>query len=426
MEKMTRRRVLGAGASAGTAALAGCSVDRAASFETWTPTEGTWPLARYDPGNTGYNPHATPPRDGVKLVWEVAAGTRVAGLVVTPDLVVAHGEDGLVVIPKTGPDPLWRESTPAEAAGFYPHDSEETTRLYASGATGRRNGKQRNLLRAWDDPHEASQAFEQRYAIRGDGAEPTTLVGGRNSLYVGHDVDGRVVAFDAEGGEELWRVTGNHPALIDGTLLAGGSPWLRSYRPRSRLNAWLNDDDDRPKEAWRANGGDQMPALVDGQVFAGEQSSFSDMIRDDQNLHGYDAETGDPLWEPLALGDRPMTPAVVGNRGYVGVLYYEDREEKGYIPSHGELVALDLRDGSVVWRRETEWWQWPAVVGGDVVVARGGELTEEAGRIRAYDADSGDVLWTFATSSVVDAVALVDSTVYAGLRDGTVYALRAT
>lgn len=418
MAKFSRRALLGAGVAAGTAALAGCAGGSSVSFASWTPERETWPLARYGAGNSGHNPNAAPPHDGVTEAWRVQTDVSAWGLVVAHGQAVAHGPQGMVVLATSDPADRWAEYVPTETAGFGPRDEHGQVRLYAAGRLGQRDDTPVGLARGWASLGDRrSQSFWTTYEF--ESGRPGGLVTSEDTLYLGHRASGGLLAMSADGGGTRWQAHGAYPALADGRLVAGAYTTLTGYRPRGGLDARLNGG---PAEAWTATGGLTPPALVDGRVIAGAGVDGSDY----PNLFGYDAETGERLWEPRTLGDGASAPAVVGETGYVGASTYTDVGPYRAATA-GALVALDLTDGSTRWRRETDWWHHAPVAGGNgVVIAYGGAREgERRGRLRAYDAETGETLWTHLAPGPVDGVALVGSTVYAGSRDGTVYALRA-
>ncbi|MFB6120758.1 MAG: PQQ-binding-like beta-propeller repeat protein [Halobacteriaceae archaeon] len=411
--RLSRRALLGAGAAGVTATTAGCLGGGSASFDAWTPPPETWPLARYDPRNRNHNPNAAPPRDGVETAWESQTDVDVWTLVVANGRVVAAGDEGLAVLDDDRGTIDERDPVPAQAAGFGPRDEYGRRPLYAATVLGYRVDTAIAALR--DRRYGGaggSTTFWRTYETAG--GEAIHLVTGADGVYVGH-MGGPLVAAAADDGSERWRKRGAVPALTDGRLLAGEYSALRAYEPRSGLDARLTGG---PAETWRQRGGHEAPVISDGRVFAGRRAG---MGSEEPSLFGHDAATGERLWEPRSLGTSASSPAVVGDTGYVGV----SRENDDGITQSGALVALDLTDGTTRWRRDWSAGVGDPVAGGNgVVVAQGGQPDTEADRLRAYDAESGEPLWTHDAPDPIDAVALVQSTVFVGSRDGRVAALR--
>lgn len=65
----SRRRLL-AGVGVGAVGLSGGRHLFDAPVSTTSDVETDWPMARYDPSGTGYNPNATGPKDGVEVAWQ--------------------------------------------------------------------------------------------------------------------------------------------------------------------------------------------------------------------------------------------------------------------------------------------------------------------------------------------------------------------
>jgi outer membrane protein assembly factor BamB len=121
-------------------------------------------------------------------------------------------------------------------------------------------------------------------------------------------------------------------------------------------------------------------------------------------LVAVDADSGERLWDPRPLGMDVSTPAVVGDAGYVAVGN----------DATGAVAAVDLPTGGTRWRDDVDWRASDPAVGGETLVVAGefrdgGERT--GGVVRAYDAPSGDVLWTHAFDAPPGGLALVEGRV---------------
>ena len=101
MPSITRRRLLGSGIAAAAGGYGAYRLHRGAAdatFTSWTPAPGTWPLPRHDPANTAHSPTASPPRNPPTVRTVVSAATvanrpRFAPLVGT-DTDLADGAQG--------------------------------------------------------------------------------------------------------------------------------------------------------------------------------------------------------------------------------------------------------------------------------------------------------------------------------------------
>ena len=151
-----------------------------------------------------------------------------------------------------------------------------------------------------------------------------------------------------------------------------------------------------PRELWRRPVGEGFA----GPVVSGGRLLLFHRLRDREVLEALDAETGDPIWrydypssyrDDFGFDEGPRSaPVVAGDRVYT-------------FGAQGQLHAVDLETGNGVWRVDTRArFRFrkaffgaagsPLVEGGRVIANVGGP---DAG-IVAFDADSGEVLWTVA------------------------------
>ena len=112
-------------------------------------------------------------------------------------------------------------------------------------------------------------------------------------------------------------------------------------------------------------------------------------------------DTGAILWQYAASVDPDITSVCCGWNNK-GVAVSEDKVFAGQLD--GKLVALDRATGRVVWSIQAERWQEsfsitaaPLYVDGKVIVGFAGGDRGTRGRIKAYDARDGRLLWTFYT-----------------------------
>ena len=130
---------------------------------------------------------------------------------------------------------------------------------------------------------------------------------------------------------------------------------------------------------------------------------------EDGNLYGYRAVDGAELdWSPFTAGGKIWsTPAVHNNIAYFGA-------------QEGGVYAVDLRDGSELWRHETG-----GAVMGRPLVANGLVLIGSFDKkLYALDADDGELEWTFEGGNWFWAGPITDGeTIFAPSMDGSLYAL---
>jgi len=155
------------------------------------------------------------------------------------------------------------------------------------------------------------------------------------------------------------------------------------------------------------------PVYVNGMVVDGSK---------DGNVYAYIAATGVPVWKTnagIASGAVIGSPATDGS--HIFVPYY-------VAGAGGAIVALNL-DGSVAWTLPTARDQSgigvlsaPAVSQGMIFVgyAEAGCTTGPCNGISALDANTGQVLWRYATiHSIYAGPAIVDGGLFVGEFDGS-------
>ncbi len=138
----------------------------------------------------------------------------------------------------------------------------------------------------------------------------------------------------------------------------------------------------------KQRGQEAQPLVVDGVIYT--TASYS-------RLFAVNAKTGEKLWEYDArLPDGIMPCCDVINRGaaiYGDMIYFGTLDAK--------LVALNRMTGKVVWKKTVEDYQAgysitaaPIVVKGKVIVTPAGGEFGVVGKVFAYDAKTGDEVWS--------------------------------
>jgi alcohol dehydrogenase (cytochrome c) len=178
-----------------------------------------------------------------------------------------------------------------------------------------------------------------------------------------------------------------------------GNIYNQRYSPLAQIN---RDNVSALKGVWRTHlrgsglepkySAEASPVVHDGVLYisTGENDVFA-----------LDVETGTILWEYAARLDEKISSVCCGwvNRG---VTLGDGRVYMGQLD--GSLVALDQATGKVVWSVQAERWQEgftltsaPVYFDGMVIAGFAGADRGTRGRIKAYDADDGALLWTFHT-----------------------------
>jgi len=138
--------------------------------------------------------------------------------------------------------------------------------------------------------------------------------------------------------------------------------------------------------------GEAQPLVADGVAYVSTGAN---------DVFALSIDTGEILWEYTANLDPNITSVCCGwaNRG---VALSADKVFIGHLD--GRLAALDRRTGEPVWSIQAERWQdnfsitsAPVYFDGRVITGFAGADRGTRGRVKAYDADDGRLLWTFYT-----------------------------
>ena len=134
------------------------------------------------------------------------------------------------------------------------------------------------------------------------------------------------------------------------------------------------------------------PIVVDGVMYV--TTSFN-------HVYALDAKTGEQFWHyKHKMG--PVTTYCCGpnNRG---VAIYKDKVFMGTLDS--KLVALDAKTGSLIWETQISDPELgysetmaPTAVDGKILIGTNGGEYGIRGFLRAYDADTGKLVWNFHTA----------------------------
>jgi len=212
---------------------------------------------------------------------------------------------------------------------------------------------------------------------------------------------------DHEIVQELTRAPAKGPAAVTAARLAGANSepgvWLsvgrtydeQRFSPLARINtenvsrlglAWFADFD--------TNRGQESTALaIDGALYVSTAWS---------KVKAFDARTGRLLW-----AYDPKVPGEFAGRGCCDVVNRGLAAWHGkiYVASYdGRLIALDAKNGAVLWSTLTLDHDKPVtstgaprVIKGKVVIGNAGGEFGVRGYLSAYDAETGNFLWRFYT-----------------------------
>jgi len=188
-------------------------------------------------------------------------------------------------------------------------------------------------------------------------------------------------------------------APTTGWLTNGGNLYNQRYSPLSRIN---RSNVANLKPAWRThlNGsgtdskysGQAQPIVYDGVIYIPTGAN---------DVFALDADTGSILWTYEAHLDPNITVICCGWLSR-GVAIGDGKVFSGQLD--GKLVALDAKTGKVVWQKQAETNHdgfsitgAPLYYDGLVITGFAGGDRAARGRVKAYDARTGELKWTFYT-----------------------------
>lgn len=357
------------------------------------PLDGSWASYRRDPGNTAAvddpGPATEPGTAWQRGLVTGSAATRPAAadgaiFVVTESgtLYARNVADGSVRW--SGGGPVSPDVAPAVADGSILAADGDTVLALAPG-TG-----------------------EERWRRTLDG--PVSGLAGEDGRVVATTADS-VVAIDASDGAERWRRSvgesvATPPGLGSGAVAVGLASSEALALDAADGDVLLRQSvPDRPSFA---------PAVAGERVYVA--AGFS--------LSAFDPAAGEGVWEERADNPIASPPVATSDTAYVVTLDEDPSTDPEGTPRatdveplRATVVALSATDGAELWRAE-ESTTYNFTSGPPETVpltARDGRVfAVVSGQVLAYDADSGDRLWTARGGAVAPAVA--DGVVATGTR----------
>jgi quinohemoprotein ethanol dehydrogenase len=179
----------------------------------------------------------------------------------------------------------------------------------------------------------------------------------------------------------------------------GGDWYNRRYSPLDRIN---RDNVGRLRGLWRARlddsgvgpqySGEAQPIVYEGVIY---------IVTGADDVFALSVETGERLWAYKAALEPEISTACCGwiSRG---VAIGAGKVFVGRLD--GKLVALDQETGAVEWTIQAERWQdgytitsAPLYYDNLVITGFSGGERGIRGRVEAYDANDGSLVWTFYT-----------------------------
>jgi len=203
-------------------------------------------------------------------------------------------------------------------------------------------------------------------------------IAGINKIFLGSE-NGKVFALDAESGNLEWqaKVTGEvlaAPAIDSGVLAVNtASGVLKAFNASDGEELWKIEQD-TPSLTLR---GISAPAIAAGGVFVGTPDGNLTVYIMNNGQQGWSVAVGEPTGstEFERVIDVDSSPVIFGDRVYS-------------ISSRGNLAAIDLRSGQVVWKRQYSSHTDLLISANNIF------LTDTKGHVYALDRLTGTEKWS--------------------------------
>jgi quinohemoprotein ethanol dehydrogenase len=180
---------------------------------------------------------------------------------------------------------------------------------------------------------------------------------------------------------------------------SGGNLFNQNYSPLTQIN---RQNVANLKGVWRARldgsgtnakySGEAQPVVQDGVVY---------IVTGADDVFAISVKTGQILWKYKANLDDTISTVCCGWTSR-GVALGEGKVYVGQLDSR--LVALDQKSGRPAWSIQAERWQdgytitaAPLYYDGMIIAGFAGGENGTRGRVKAYDAKDGHLIWTFYT-----------------------------
>ncbi len=183
----------------------------------------------------------------------------------------------------------------------------------------------------------------------------------------------------------------------DGWLTNGGNLANQRYSPLTQITQENVGD---LKAVWRTH----LDASGSGPRYSGEASPIVHegvvyIPTGEDDVFALSVETGEIVWKYQARLDQTIDTVCCGWSSR-GVALGDGKVYVGQLD--GKLVALDQQSGDIEWSTQAERWEEgytitsaPLYYNGLVITGFAGAERATRGRVKAYDADNGSLVWTF-------------------------------
>ena len=183
----------------------------------------------------------------------------------------------------------------------------------------------------------------------------------------------------------------------DGWLTNGGNLANQRYSPLTQIT---QENVGNLKAVWRTH----LDASGSGPRYSGEASPIVHegvvyISTGEDDVFALSVETGEIVWKYQARLDQTIDTVCCGWSSR-GVALGDGKVYVGQLD--GKLVALDQQSGDIEWSTQAERWEEgytitsaPLYYDGLVITGFAGAERATRGRVKAYDADDGSLVWTF-------------------------------
>ena len=311
----------------------------------------SWYMFRHDLQRTGHSTSSAPAAGEVMWVYNTTVEMDSSPAVVDGRVIAALGNGDIYALNATTGAVLWVHSVEPGQNLIWSSPAVDSGRIYI-GTRGSNvyclNISNGDLL--WSYPTDSQTNCSP---LVSDGR-----------VYISSD-DGKLYCLNSVDGSLMWRY--------------------------SLSNASIN--------------GFSSPAFLNGTVYVGAVINY-----DSPNVFAIDASTGASKWNYTVDGGTTASPAISGNRVFIG-------------SSNGKVYCLDAINGSQVWNATigSNWFAGiymssPAIADGMLFVGSGDS------NCYCLNASNGSQIWKAPTKQMIwSSPAVADGKVYIGSSDGRLY-----
>lgn len=213
------------------------------------------------------------------------------------------------------------------------------------------------------------------------------------------------IEWEVETGDDIW----GSPIVVDGTVYIGSADnTIYAIDASTGAVDWTFPTDHRIEGT---------PAFADGTIFIGSY---------DKRIYAIDAETGDEQWSVETDGLIRGSPTVVDGVVYIGVGCHELAcawyAQESDVPEAGWVMAFDADTGDELWTVPTEF----EIVSTPAVTSEAVFIGSSDTNLYCLDTETGEKKWTYETEHYIwSSPSAAYDTVFFGDWDGYLHAVDA-